>query len=200
MYLGPKLVIRGVFLGIIVLVLFSASLTTGASPPPPPVNQSDKTIEETNQMNHSNNPDRHLEDCLVNDRYPQKILKWCGLITTYAEAHKLPPNLIAAVIWQESGGKPEAYSKSGAVGLMQVMPKDGIAASFMCVNGPCFSNRPSIAELVDPEFNVKYGTKMLARLNNRHGNLREALKAYGPMDVGYSYADKVLGIYSNYAE
>jgi hypothetical protein len=39
---------------------------------------------------------------------------------------------------------------------------------------------------------------MLAGLINRLGSLREALKAYGPMDMGYSYADRVLAIYENY--
>ena len=82
---------------------------------------------------------------------------------------------------------------------MQVMPRDGISASFMCKNGPCFANRPTIAELSDPEFNVKYGTRLLAGLVNRKGNLREALKAYGPMDVGYTYADKVLSLYQRYS-
>jgi soluble lytic murein transglycosylase-like protein len=81
---------------------------------------------------------------------------------------------------------------------MQVMPHDGLAASFNCVNGPCFKDRPSTTELKDPEFNVSYGTKMLAGLVNKRGNLREALKSYGPMNVGYYYADKVLGIYQRY--
>jgi soluble lytic murein transglycosylase-like protein len=66
------------------------------------------------------------------------------------------------------------------------------------VNGPCFTNRPSIKELEDPDFNVKYGTGMLSGLVNKHGNIRDALRAYGPMDVGYYYADKVLNIYQNY--
>jgi hypothetical protein len=39
---------------------------------------------------------------------------------------------------------------------------------------------------------------MLARLFNNHGDLRDALKYYGPRDVGYYYADKVLGIYAKY--
>ena len=106
--------------------------------------------------------------------------------------------LSAAVIWQESGGDPAAYSHSGAVGLMQVMPRDGIAAAFMCPNGPCFANRPAITELEDPEFNISYGVGMLAGLYQRYGDLRQALKAYGPMDVGYSYADTVLGLYQQY--
>jgi hypothetical protein len=49
-------------------------------------------------------------------------------------------------------------------------------------------------ELFDPEYNVAYGANMLAGLINYHGNVRDALKAYGPKDVGYYYADLVLGI------
>jgi len=102
------------------------------------------------------------------------------------------------LIWQESGGDHLAYSKSGAVGLMQVMPSDGLAASFNCINGPCFASRPTIQELEDPEFNIAFGTKYLAQQVARHGDVRVALKAYGPMNVGFYYADKVLGIYETY--
>ncbi|MCC7130560.1 MAG: transglycosylase SLT domain-containing protein [Anaerolineae bacterium] len=137
-------------------------------------------------------------ECGVNPNFPQAVRQWCELITEQAEKRGLPPDLVAALILQESGGNPEAYSRSGAVGLMQVMPRDGLAASFMCVNGPCFSNRPSTSELQDPAFNLSYGTKMLAGLLNTHGNFREALRSYGPMDAGYTYADKVLGIYQRY--
>jgi len=136
--------------------------------------------------------------CSVSQRFPASIRRWCGLITQYAGKHGLPPDLVAALIWQESGGNPVAYSRSGAVGLMQVMPSDGLAASFLCSGGPCFSNRPNTDSLKDPEFNVSYGTKMLAGLVGRTGSLRDALKSYGPMDVGYYYADKVLGIYQRY--
>jgi hypothetical protein len=39
---------------------------------------------------------------------------------------------------------------------------------------------------------------MLAGLFKRQGNLRDALKSYGPMDNGYYYADKVLAIYERF--
>jgi hypothetical protein len=39
---------------------------------------------------------------------------------------------------------------------------------------------------------------MLAGLNQKYGSIRDALKAYGPMDTGYAYADKVLSIFQNY--
>lgn len=136
--------------------------------------------------------------CQVSAKFPEKIRQWCNWITKFARQNDLDPDLIAALIWQESGGNPEAYSRSGAVGLMQVMPRDGLAASFMCVNGPCFANRPTINELEDPKFNIKYGTGMLAGLVKKHGSIREALKYYGPMDAGYTYADKVLNIFNNY--
>jgi soluble lytic murein transglycosylase-like protein len=84
------------------------------------------------------------------------------------------------------------------VGLMQVMPRDGIAASFQCANGPCFTSRPSMEELFDPEFNIQYGVRMLSGLQKKFGSLRDALMAYGPANVGYYYADIVLAIYQRY--
>jgi hypothetical protein len=138
------------------------------------------------------------EGCGISDRFPQSIQQWCDLITRYALESGLEPDLVASVMLQESGGDPVAYSKSGAVGLMQVMPRDGIAAKFNCINGPCFASRPSIAELENPEFNIEYGTGMIAGLLGRYGDIRDALKAYGPMDVGYYYADKVLAIFENH--
>jgi hypothetical protein len=136
--------------------------------------------------------------CQVSQSFPVTILQWCELITYYANLRGLDPNLLAALILQESGGDLLAYSHSGAVGLMQVMPRDGLAASFMCPDGPCFQNRPTRAELEAPEFNVDYGTELLANLVEAHGNLRDALKSYGPMDVGYGYSEQVLALYRRY--
>ncbi len=144
----------------------------------------------------SDSEDEHK--CTINQGYPDNIRQWCTQILRHSKKNNLDPDLVAALIWQESGGNPTAYSKSGAVGLMQIMPRDGIAASFQCINGPCFVNRPSIDELQKPNFNIKFGTGMLAGLLKKYGNMREALKYYGPMDVGYYYADKVLGIFNNY--
>jgi hypothetical protein len=136
--------------------------------------------------------------CLLHPEFPEGVYRWCQLITRVAASHGLDPNLIGALILQESGGDPTAYSRSGAVGLMQVMPRDGLAADFDCPNGPCFAKRPTIRELEEPGFNVEYGTNMLANLISRHGDVRSALKSYGPMDMGYRYADKVLAIWTRY--
>ena len=163
-----------------------------------PANSNDGENNEEQAPTPANNNGDNSE-CRVNPNFPDNIRQWCTQIMRHSEKNDLNPNLVAALIWQESGGNPTAYSKSGAVGLMQVMPRDGIASSFQCINGPCFINRPSISELQKPNFNIKYGTAMLASLLNKYGNMREALKYYGPMDVGYYYADKVLGIFNSYS-
>jgi len=133
--------------------------------------------------------------CQFQERYPAGIVEWCGLIEENALAFGVDPLLVAAVMKVESGGQPEVISSSGAVGLMQVMPSDGIAAGFQCINGPCFASRPTINELKVPSFNVMYGTRMLAGLIERAGSIRDGLKSYGPYDVDYWYADLVLQLY-----
>lgn len=131
--------------------------------------------------------------------FPPAIQQWKIEIENQARINGIEANMIAAVILMESGGDVLAYSSCGAVGLMQVMPRDGLAASFTCNGQPCFATRPSMAELFEPRFNLEYGTLLLKDLFNRNGNWREALFSYGPIDVGYDYADRVLSILSQYS-
>lgn len=208
--IGPKLVFQGVLFGSLLVCLVGFYLTRQMVVP---TRAEDVLIsEQTSEML----PERHKQgipeslpdsttmdetaECLVSRLFPKKVRQWCPLITSAALKHNLPPDLIASVIWIESGGNPLAYSRSGAVGLMQVMPRDGLASQFQCQNGPCFANRPTIEELQDPKFNINYGSKMLSSLVKKTGNYRDALKAYGPMQVGYAYADKVLRIYQQYGK
>lgn len=172
-----KAIIPGILVGIALLVglhrLVNPSLIANAATQPAP--------ESSPQ-------------CQFLERYPEKVQPWCNLIEPAAIQYGVDALLVASVMLQESGGQPEIMSTSGAVGLMQIMPRDGIAAGFQCVNGPCFATRPTIEELKDPAFNVDFGVRMLAGLIKKHGDVREALKSYGPYDVGYRYADQVLSI------
>lgn len=189
---GPSLVIRGTFLGSLVLALLGWFLAEQIklSPTADVAYAAGESQTGENSALYGN--------CQMSLSYPIGVLQWCAIITEQALRVDLPADLIAALILQESGGDASAYSRSGAVGLMQVMPRDGIAADFECINGPCFADRPTIEELQDPGFNVEYGTHMLAGLITTLGSQRDALKAYGPMDVDYSYADRVLSIYERY--
>lgn len=175
--------------------LSNAPAPTSTSTAAPQPTQA-KAPSKPEKASHSDqNRSASSSGCSLSGSFSNSVRQWCDLIDKYAGENGLDSNLVAAVIQQESGGNSRATSSSGAVGLMQVMPRDGAAASFMCANGPCFSSRPSMAQLYDPDFNIQFGTRMLAGLVNRHGSTREALRAYGPANMGYYYADKILGIY-----
>jgi hypothetical protein len=189
-----KAIFPGLMVGIIFIIFVTSMLATNTG----------RVVAEPADapeldLSQGNLADTMSDDgsCTISGSYPQSIQQWCSLIERYARENGLDPNLVSAVMLQESAGKADAFSKSGAVGLLQVMPRDGKAASFMCINGPCFADRPTSQELFDPEFNISFGTRYLAGLVRRFGNVRDALKSYGPKDVGYYYADIVLNIHNS---
>lgn len=179
---------------------------TGSQDPAPAAGVQNENLEpakpaadtSASSPKKNENEQASTPDCSLKSGYPDKIRQWCSLIEQAAGKYELDPNLVAAVMLQESGGNPKAYSKSGAVGLLQVMPSNGIAANFRCVNGPCFASRPTMNELFDPAFNVDYGVRMLSGLIRKRGDVREGLKAYGPINMGYRYADIILNIMDRY--
>jgi hypothetical protein len=183
----------GVFLGSLFLIFAATRLLLPSEIVSASTEKNNDPITDNVEISEEQEP-----NCSMSVSFPEEIQQWCDLIEENSFTYDLDPDLIAAVMLQESGGDQNAYSTSGAVGLMQIMPKDGIAANFMCINGPCFSNRPGMAELYDPQLNIEYGSRMLSNLFEKYGDWREALRAYGPMDVGYHYADLVLSIYENY--
>ncbi len=141
--------------------------------------------------------------CTLPAQYPQSIRKWCSLIEKWAAVRNIDPRLIAAdMMIEDPRGDPAILSVDGAVGLMQVMPNDGLSATKY---GSMFAKRPSIAELSDPDTNIGYGTKMLIDLGVQT-DPREALMKYGPSRYDferkglsiYTYADAVLAIYNSY--
>jgi hypothetical protein len=135
-------------------------------------------------------------DDQLSDLHPDRIQQWEEIIEECSREAGIDPDLMGALIDMESGGDPLAYSSSGAVGLGQVMPKDGIAAGFECINGPCFASRPSIKELQDPKTNVCFSANMLAGQIRKNG-LERGLMNYGPADeqVARKYAENIKSLY-----
>jgi len=100
------------------------------------------------------------------------------IIDEAAEKHAVDPQLIRAVIMQESGGNPRAVSAKGAKGLMQLM--DGTAA-MLGVTDP-FDVRQNIFG------GVKYLSLMLKKFG---GDIKKALAAY---NAGPGAVEKYGGI------
>lgn len=98
------------------------------------------------------------------------VWQWAFIAMAVGEYYEVDWRTIMAVILLESGGRADAVSKAGAVGLMQVMPKEA---------GPAFTDRPSGAFLKDPVINIAYGTYLLRNLVKYYnGDLKMALAAY----------------------
>ena len=103
-------------------------------------------------------------------RYP---LAYQQIVRGHARHYRLDPALLAAVIYQESKFRPDVRSKSGAVGLMQLLP--ATAKGIAIHTG---GTRFRVDDLYDPELNVRYGAWYLRHLLDKYGNERIALAAY----------------------
>ena len=109
-----------------------------------------------------------------------------------AKQHGVDSELIRAVIQTESSWNPNARSKVGAMGLMQLMPDTARSLG--------------VKNAYDPAQNIAGGSKYLAQLIRQFGgDVSKALMAYncGPGNVkrgripkaSKDYAKKVMGIY-----
>jgi soluble lytic murein transglycosylase len=100
-------------------------------------------------------------------------LRYETIVRGHARNYSLDPALLAAVIYQESKFKADAESKSGAIGLMQLLP-DTAKGIALHTGGSAFR----VADLYDPEINVRYGAWYLRHLLRKYGEERTALAAY----------------------
>jgi soluble lytic murein transglycosylase-like protein len=114
-------------------------------------------------------------------RLPQAELE--RIVQETAVRHRVDPALVRAVIAAESGWKPDAISRKGALGLMQLVP--GTAGDLGVTNA------------FDPAQNVNGGVKYLRMLLERYnGDLDKALAAY---NAGPGAVDRARGV-PNYPE
>jgi soluble lytic murein transglycosylase-like protein len=131
----------------------------------------------------------------------RKSAQYSKVIETAARASRLEPALVQAVMVAESGGDPNALSKRGARGLMQLMPAT--------------ARLYGVRNVFDPEQNVRAASQYLRDLTDRYQNdLELVLAAYnaGPTAVDLSggkipplretldYVPRVLRIYSRLRE
>ena len=103
-------------------------------------------------------------------RYP---LRYETIVVGHAENYRLPPQLVAAVIYQESKFDADARSSSGAVGLMQLLPETGQGIADRTGGAQW---RPD--DLLTPELNIRYGSWYLRHLLDKYGDETLALAAY----------------------
>jgi soluble lytic murein transglycosylase len=99
------------------------------------------------------------------------------LIRKIALRHRIQPALVKAVIAAESNFKPDAVSRVGAQGLMQLMPR---TAEELGVERPF-----GVIE------NIDGGVRYLRAMLDRYGDLTRALAAY---NAGPTAVDRYRGV------
>jgi hypothetical protein len=100
------------------------------------------------------------------------------LVREAAERHRVDPALVRAVIETESNWNPGAFSRKGAIGLMQLIPTT--------------AQRFGASDAFNPKQNVDAGVRYLKALLERYnGNLDLALAAY---NAGEGAVDRAHGI------
>lgn len=123
-----------------------------------------------------------------------------SLINRYALEYGVDRSLVKAVIHAESGYNPNAVSRKGAKGLMQLMPKT--------------AEHLKVADTFDPAQNIRGGVKYLRfLLDTCKGDETLALAAYNaglsrvaqhngvpPYAETRNYVDKVLSYRNSYKE
>jgi hypothetical protein len=104
------------------------------------------------------------------------IRQWDSYIAVLSSTYGLDPDLIAAVIREESNGDYQGISRAGAVGLMGVMP-----------SSPGLEWRPQPEELLNPGTNMRWGVAILSDIMQQAGgDPYAALAAYSG---GWEYAN-----------
>lgn len=88
---------------------------------------------------------------------------YSDIVERYAAEYNIPPEIIFAVIKTESNFDPNAKSRVGALGLMQMMP-----STFEWLTGEEHLNEKLLTlKLFDPEVSIRYGTYYISYLKNR---------------------------------
>jgi soluble lytic murein transglycosylase-like protein len=99
------------------------------------------------------------------------------IISAVAQAHGVDPLLVSALIKVESGFRPRARSRKGAMGLMQLMPSTARAYN--------------LRNPFDPRANIEAGIKHLKSLLDHFGSVEHGLAAY---NAGVGAVERFNGI------
>ena len=163
----------GKFIGLTLVLLLAACLTAPAGA------DIYKYVDKHGRVTLTDKP--------VNDKYKLLVKTWKGweeaksrialkdmeknkrkytsTINWYADHYRLPKSLVHAVVTAESAYDPNAISRTGAVGLMQLMPET--------------ARRYGVKNRRNPSDNLSGGTRYLRDLLNMFNNdLALALAAF----------------------
>jgi len=111
--------------------------------------------------------------------------RYGAIVARYASAYGVPASLAHAVITVESNYRPDARGSAGEIGLMQIKPATARGMGY----------RGSAKGLFDPETNIRFGMKYLAKAHELSGgntcgtilryNAGHAARRMNPVSAAY---------------
>ena len=126
---------------------------------------SEKEVPKTLQENFTEPIDNGKYDQFIPCRVRNGERKFHYIISQAATRYQVDPGLIKAIILAESGYDPRAISRSGARGLMQLMPRTARSLG--------------VRDSFNPEHNIDGGVRYFKQLLNRFNqDVKLALAAY----------------------
>ncbi|MBQ7522007.1 MAG: lytic transglycosylase domain-containing protein [Clostridia bacterium] len=112
-------------------------------------------------------------------------VKYTSYVYRYAEEFDVDPNLVFAIIKNESNFDPDAESSVGAKGLMQIMPE-----TFSWLQNYKYGEVTlDEDDLFEPDINIKYGCIFLEFLTQKYEVTSTVVAAY---NAGFGIVDTWL--------
>lgn len=157
----------------------------------------DFTTKKVEEVTSHSAPDMSA-DVVVSLALGKKSELFHPIIVKAASRYEVDPALVKAIIMAESGYNPQAVSRQGAEGLMQLMPRTARSLG--------------VEDSFNPEHNVNGGVKYLKQLLDEFDdNLKFALAAYNagsskvrrhrgipPIKATQYYVNRVFEYYQYY--
>jgi len=193
---GIRIKLIGIRISYVLILLFSAGIVVHAD--------IYRYIDENGVMHFTNTPTSSTqkfklflrEKPKINPRYSTK--KYDDIIAKASQQYGVSFPLLKAIIKAESDFDPQAVSKKGAKGLMQIMPEN-----FKLLG---------IKDPFDPSQNIHAGARYFKQMYDRFkGKLALSLAAYNagpkavdryqtvpPYEETEEYVKRVLKFYYNY--
>ena len=124
-----------------------------------------------------------MNQTYINAEYVEYVYEIC-------EEYCICPELVLAMIETESGGRAGVISKSGAVGLMQIVPKWHTDRM----------ERLGVTNIYDPYSNILVGVDYISELASKYNEVPVVLMCYNEGEYGTAIERAERGEFSEYAK
>ena len=123
-------------------------------------------VHKSQTVQTPSGPVQRVELALDANHKQVRAARFAHYIEAAAREFGLNANLLYAIMETESHFNPFAVSRTGALGLMKIMPERAGRDAMKLLTG--VSRAPTQAELIDPRTNIRLGSAYLALLQQHY--------------------------------